>query len=133
IALLLGPDYQGAGLLLAVGAWRIPLLTLAFLYQTALIALNREAAGVRMLMGAAVIVGPLTAVLRLQFGLVGAAVSVVIVGVLLTAAGYRRLWAEGRAPAWHHHLGAPLLASMAMVPACLLLVRWHVLLAVAGG
>ncbi|QDV35029.1 oligosaccharide flippase family protein [Tautonia plasticadhaerens] len=133
IALLLGPDYRGAGVLLAVGAWRIPLLTLAFLYQTALIALNREAAGVRMLLGAAVVIGPLTAALRLQFDLVGASASVVVVGLLLTACGYRRLWVEGRAPAWHHHLGAPLLASAAMVPACLLLARWHVLAAVLGG
>ncbi|RUL87111.1 lipopolysaccharide biosynthesis protein [Tautonia sociabilis] len=133
IALLLGPEYRGAGLLLAVGAWRIPLLTLAFLYQTALIALNREAAGVRMLIGAAILVAPLTAALRLQFGLVGASASVVVVGLTLTACGYRRLAVEGRAPAWHHHLGPPLLASAAMVPACLLLARWHVLPAVAGG
>jgi O-antigen/teichoic acid export membrane protein len=133
IALLLGPDYRGSGLLLAVGAWRIPLLTLAFLYQTALIALNREAAGVRMLLGAAVVIGPLTAALRLQFDLVGASAAVVIVGLMLTACGYRRLRAEGRAPAWHHHLGVPLLASTAMVPACLLLARWHVVPAVLGG
>ena len=133
IAFLLGPDYEGAGLLLAIGAWRIPLLTLAFLYQTALIALNREAAGVRMLMWAALVIGPLTAVLRVQFDLVGASASVVIVGLLLTFCGYRRLAEEGRAPAWHHHLGVPILASMAMVPACLLLARWHVLLSVAGG
>lgn len=133
IALLLGPDYRGAAVLLAVGAWRIPLLTLAFLYQSALIALNREAAGVRMLLGAAVVIGPLTAFLRLRFGLEGAAVSVVIVALLLTIAGYRSLKAAGRAPAWHHHLGAPLLASAAMVPACLWLAQWHVLLAVAGG
>jgi hypothetical protein len=52
---------------------------------------------------------------------------------LLTCAGYRRLRAEGRAPAWHHHLGPPLLASMLMVPACLLLAPWHVVLAVFGG
>ncbi|WP_235963635.1 oligosaccharide flippase family protein [Tautonia rosea] len=133
IGLLLGPEYAGAGLLLAVGAWRIPLLTLAFLYQSALIALNREAAGVRMLIGAAVLIGPLTAVFRLQFGLVGAAEAVLIVASLLTLAGYRRLRAEGRAPAWHHHLGPPLLASLMMVPVCLVLALWHVVPAVLGG
>lgn len=133
IALLLGPDYAGAGRLLAVGAWRIPLLTLAFLYQSALIALNRETAGVRMLIGAALLIAPLTAGFRLQFGLVGAAVAVLIVAALLTCAGYRRLQVEGRAPAWHHHLGPPLLASLVMVPACLVLAEWHVLLAVLGG
>ena len=133
IGLLLGPDYRGAGLLLAVDAWRIPLLTLAFLYQTALIALNREEAGVRMLMLAAIVIAPLTAALWFGFGLPGASASVVIVGLLLLAAGYRHLQDEGRAPAWHHHLGPPLLASSAMVPCCLLLARWHVMAGVVGG
>ena len=39
-------EYADASTLLAIGIWRAPLLTLAFLYQAALIALNREAIGV---------------------------------------------------------------------------------------
>ena len=48
-------------------------------------------------------------------------------------AGYRRLAIEGRAPAWHHHAGKPLLASLAMVPGCLLIARWHAAPAILGG
>jgi hypothetical protein len=40
---------------------------------------------------------------------------------------------EGRQPVWHHHLARPLAASLAMIPVCLFLVRWHVLFAVLGG
>ena len=47
---LFGASYDDAATLLAIGIWRAPLLTLAFLYQTTLIALNRESAGVRMLL-----------------------------------------------------------------------------------
>lgn len=133
IAFLLSPDYAGSGVLLALGVWRVPLLTLAFLYQSALIALNREGSGVRMLIIGAASVGPLTALLRWSAGLEGAALGMLIVGAGLTIAGYRRLALEGRAPAWHHHVGRPLLASLAMVPVCLLLNQWNVVLAVAGG
>ena len=55
---LLPEDYAGAGLLLALGIWRAPLLILAFLYQTTLIALNRESVGVRSLVLAALGIGP---------------------------------------------------------------------------
>ncbi|HEX8203968.1 MAG TPA: oligosaccharide flippase family protein, partial [Isosphaeraceae bacterium] len=44
VRFLFQEDYAGASPLLAVGIWRAPLLTLAFLYQGALIARNREAA-----------------------------------------------------------------------------------------
>lgn len=118
---LMRAEYSGAAVLLAIGIWRAPLLGLAFLYQTALIALNREAAGVRLLIAGAVISGPLVAVLRLGFGLEGAAAAVLIVALGLVVAGYLRLAREGRQPAWHHHLGKPLLASLMMAPACLLL------------
>lgn len=133
IGLLLGRDYEGAGLLLAIGSWRIPLLTLAFLYQSALIALNREGSGVRMLMFAAAATAPLTAVLWLRYGLIGAVVAVDLIGLALLVAGYRRLAVEGRAPAWHHHAGKPLLASLAMTPCCLLIARWHAAPAILGG
>jgi O-antigen/teichoic acid export membrane protein len=126
-------DYAGAGLLLALGIWRAPLLTLAYLYQTALIALNRETAGVRLLLAGAVGSGPLVAALRWGFGLPGAAAAEVLIGLALVAAGHQRLRCEGRQPAWHHHLARPLAASLAMVPVCLVLEREHVLLAVAGG
>jgi len=133
VELLLGPEYQGSGPLLAVCALRIPLLTVAFLYQAALIALNREAAGVRMLIAAAASVGPLAALLRWQFGLIGAACSVVIVGFVLLALGHRRLSREGRAPARHHQVFLPIVGSLAMLPVALGIAQWHVLPAILGG
>jgi O-antigen/teichoic acid export membrane protein len=130
---LLPEDYAGAGLLLALGIWRAPLLILAFLYQTTLIALNRETVGVRSLVLAALGIGPLVALLRVYFGLPGAAAGVILLGLVLVVAGYASLAREGRHPAWHHHLARPLGASLVMVPVCLLLQRWHVFLAVLGG
>ena len=47
VHLVLPSAYAGAGTLLALGIWRAPLLILAYLYQTTLIALNRESVGVR--------------------------------------------------------------------------------------
>jgi O-antigen/teichoic acid export membrane protein len=126
-------DYAGAGLLLAIGIWRAPLLILAFLYQTTLIALNRESVGVRSLVLAAIGIGPLVAACRIAFGLPGAAAAVLLLGSGLVVAGYGSLAREGRQPAWHHHLARPLVASMVMVVACLVLQRWHVILAVVGG
>jgi O-antigen/teichoic acid export membrane protein len=133
VHLFLNTDYSGAGFLLAVGIWRAPLLILAYLYQTTLIALNREAVGVRSLIAAAVCIGPLVAVLRLTFGLPGAAVGVLLVGLALVLTGYGCLAREGRQPAWHHHLGRPLAASLVMVPVCLVLQQYDVRLAVLGG
>lgn len=133
VELLFQPGYAEAGPLLALGVWRAPLLSLAFLYQTSLIALNREWAGVRMLLGAAAVSGPLVALLRWGFGLPGAAVGVPLVAAGLLLAGWWRLAAEGRQPAWHHHLGRPLLASLAMVPVCLVLAPVHLLAAIAAG
>ncbi len=108
-------------------------MILAYLYQTTLIALNRETVGVRSLVTAAVVIGPLVAVLQTCFGWPGAAMAVLLVGLGLVVAGYGCLAREGRQPAWHHHLARPLIASMVMVPVCLALQRFHVLLAVAGG
>jgi O-antigen/teichoic acid export membrane protein len=122
-----------AGLLLAVGIWRAPLLTLAYLYQTTLIAANRESAGARLLMAGAISSGPLVAISCRIFGLPGATVTVLLIALGLVLAGYACLAREGRQPAWHHHLARPLLAATAMVPVCLLLQPWHVALAVMGG
>ena len=130
---LLPEDYAGAGLLLALGIWRAPLLILAFLYQTTLIAMNREAVGVRSLVLAAIGIVPLVATLRFYFGLPGAAGAVILLGMGLVLTGYGCLLREGRQPAWHHHLGRPLAASAVMVPVCLVCLRWHVLLAVLCG
>ena len=130
---LLPEDYAGAGLSLALGIWRAPLLILAFLYQTTLIALNRETVGVRSLVLAALGIGPVVALLRIYFGLPGAAAGVILIGLALVVAGYASLAREGRHPAWHHHLARPLAASLVMVPVCLALKHWHVLLAVLGG
>jgi O-antigen/teichoic acid export membrane protein len=133
VHLVLPKDYVGAGFLLALGIWRAPLLILAYLYQTTLIALNRETVGVRTLVVAAVGIGPLVILLRLSFGLPGAALGVLLVGLGLVLAGYGCLAREGRQPAWHHHLARPVVASLAMVPVCLALKKDHVLLAVLGG
>jgi O-antigen/teichoic acid export membrane protein len=130
---LLPQEYDGAWVLLAVGIWRAPLLTLAFLYQTTLIALNRESVGVRLLLAGAFGSGPLVALLCRAFGLPGVSVAVVLIALGLVIAGYGCLAREGRQPAWHHHLARPLAASFAMAPVCLALLRWHVLAAVAGG
>jgi O-antigen/teichoic acid export membrane protein len=131
---LFSPEhYAGAGILLALVIWRAPLLILAYLYQTTLIALNRETVGVRSLVTAAVCIGPLVLLLNWRFGLPGAALAVLLVGLGLVVAGYGCLAREGRQPAWHHHLARPLLASLAMIPVCQYLQRYHVLLAVLGG
>jgi hypothetical protein len=120
-------------LLLAIGIWRAPLLILAFLYQTTLIALNRETVGVRSLALAALGIGPLVAIFRVSFGLPGAAAAVLLLGMGLVLAGYGSLAREGRQPSWHHHLARPGLAVLVMIPVCLVLVRWHVFAAVIGG
>ncbi len=134
VHLVLPSAYAGAGLLLAVGIWRAPLLILAYLYQTTLIALNRETVGVRTLVAGALAIVPLVALLRLTpLGLVGAAIGVLIIGLGLVLTGYGCLAREGRQPAWHHHLARPGLASLAMIPVCLALKQHHVLLAVLGG
>jgi O-antigen/teichoic acid export membrane protein len=133
VHLVLPAEYAGAGTLLALGIWRAPLLILAYLYQTTLIALNRETVGVRTLVTGALVILPLVALLRLGFGLPGAAFGVLLVGLGLVLTGYSCLAREGRQPAWHHHLARPVLASLVMIPACLVLKHYHVLLAVAGG
>ena len=56
-----------------------------------------------------------------------------LVGLGLVLTGYGCLAREGRQPAWHHHLARPVLASLAMIPVCLALKHYHVLLAVLGG
>jgi O-antigen/teichoic acid export membrane protein len=133
VHLVLPAGYAGAGFLLALGIWRAPLLILAYLYQTTLIALNRERVGVRTLVTGALVIVPLVTVLRLAFGLAGAATGVLVVGLGLVLTGYGCLAREGRQPAWHHHLLRPILASLAMIPVCLALKPYHVLWAVAGG
>jgi len=133
VRFLLPESYSGASILLALGIWRAPLLTLAFLYHTALIALNRESAGVRLLAAGALSSGPLVALMLWKFGLTGAAFAIIAIALSLVVAGYGCLAREARQPAWHHHLARPIAASAMMVPACLILLRWHVLLAVGGG
>ncbi len=133
VALLFPAEFAPAAWLLAVGVWRAPLLTMAFLYQTARIALNREALGARPLVLGALGAVPLVAGLGWAFGLPGAVAATLVIGLSLAGVGYHSLAAEGRAPAWHHHLARPLAAAGVMVPTCLVLVHVHVLLAVAGG
>jgi O-antigen/teichoic acid export membrane protein len=133
VRFLLPGDYAGASLLLALGIWRAPLLTLAFLYQSTLIAVNRETVGVRLLLAGAAVSGPLVALACGRFGLPGASLAVLLIAFALVVAGYTCLAREGRQPAWHHHLLRPLAASLAMIPACLVLQHWHVLAAIGGG
>jgi O-antigen/teichoic acid export membrane protein len=133
VELMFSKEYAGTGYLLAIGLWRAPLLSIAFLYQTTLIALNRETVGVRSLVLGSLGVGPLVYLLRWKFGLWGASAGVLLIGLALVLTGYRSLAREGRQPVWHHHLGRPLAASLAMIPVCLFLQRWHVALAVLGG
>ncbi len=71
--------------------------------------------------------------LRLTFGLPGASLGVLLIGLGLVLTGYGCLAREGRQPAWHHHLARPVLASLTMIPVCLALKHFHVLLAVLGG
>lgn len=126
-------DYQGAGRLLALGIWRAPILTLAYLYQTSLIAWNKERLGVGLLVGGAIAAAPLVGSLGWSFGNQGAAVGVVLVALGLLVAGYILLAREARQPAWHHHLFRPAIASAVMVPVCLLLRDRGVWLAVPAG
>ena len=98
-----------------------------------MIALNRESAGVRLLVAGAVSSGPLVAAFRWGYGLPGASGAVVLIGLGLLFAGHRQLARSGRQPAWHHHLARPMLASLAMVPACLVLGRVHITAAIFGG
>ncbi len=130
---LLHAEYRGAAVLLAVGIWRAPLLAVAFLYQTALIALNREKTGVRLLIAGAAISVPVVALANWSFGLVGASSAVLVVGLSLVGAGYVGLIREKRQPAWHHHLARPLLASLTMIPACGFFQRYGLACAVVSG
>ena len=133
IAAILPESYRGGGLLLALGIWRAPLLTLVFLYHTALVATNRESAGVRLLGLGAIGSGPLVALLLHRFGLPGASVGLGAIAALLVLASYACLARESRQPAWHHHLLRPAVASLAMIPACSALLPIHLAAAIGGG
>jgi O-antigen/teichoic acid export membrane protein len=132
---LLFPAEYGAssGLLLALGIWKAPVLCLAFLYQTALIALKRESEGLRLLVWGSVGSVPMIALSRWAFDLPGASVGVLVVGSVLAAAGYARLAAVGHQPAAGHHLLKPAVGSVVMVPVCLAAAKVHVALGVAAG
>ncbi len=125
--------YQHADVLLAVGIWKAPLLSLAFLYQAALIATNRESQGLRLLIWGSLCAAPLITVFHWQFGLIGAAIGVLVTGLGLVAAGYSCLASGPCRPAAHHSLGRPLLASSIMVPMSLIGLRVHVVVAVLMG
>jgi O-antigen/teichoic acid export membrane protein len=133
VAFILPPKFQHTGILLALGVWRVPVLSLAFLYQSALVAMNRESAGIRLLVCGALCSTPMIALFRWQTGLPGASLAVLLIGVGLVVAGYFRLCAERKQPSAHHHLVRPLLASVAMAPVCLYGQRFHVVVAVGLG
>jgi O-antigen/teichoic acid export membrane protein len=130
---LLPEEYHGtAGVLLAVGIWRAPVLSLAFLYQTSLIAMDRESEGVRLLVWGSICSAPMIAALRWWLGLPGASLGVLLIGVGLVAAGYARL-AAWRCQPSGFYLWRPLVASAVMTPVCLAAAGAHVLLAVLLG
>ena len=133
VALLLPAGFRDSDVLLAVGVWKAPLFSLAFLYQSALIALNRESAGLRLLLAGAAASLPLIALGYACLGLVGAAYAVLALGVTLAATGYLALAREGLAPRRDHHLAIPIVGSAAMLPVCLGLRGVHVLASVAAG
>lgn len=133
IRFLFNHSYAGAAPLLAIAIWRVPLLSLAFLYQLALIALNRESTGMRLLMIGAVGTVPLTLALRMLEGLPGAAIAAVLTAGALAAGGYWRIAREQRAPAWHHDAIKPVAAASIMGLACVLASQFHVALAVLTG
>ena len=133
VHLVLPSAYAGAGFLLALGIWRAPLtdpgLSVSDDVDRPQSRDGRRAhAGGRGGWNRAA--GRLAAA---DFGLPGASLGVLLVGLGLVLTGYGCLAREGRQPAWHHHLARPLLASLAMVPVCLALKHYHVLLAVLGG
>lgn len=132
VAILLPAGFEQSAGLLAVGIWRAPLLSLAFLYQAALIAMNRESIGMWLLVGGALVSARCVWLATTYYGIMGASTSVLGLGVLLAAAGYFSLWREGRAPAWHHHLAVPTLGSLVMAPVCLWLKDVHIVAAVVG-
>jgi O-antigen/teichoic acid export membrane protein len=130
---LLNSDYSAAAPLLALGVWRAPLFTLAFLYQSSLIALGKEWLGMRLLPLGALASALLAVLLTRAFGLPGACIAQLVTGALLALAGYFSLARLGRGPTWHHQLARPLVASLAMVPVVLVLSRHHVITSIAGG
>lgn len=133
VRFLFPPEFHQAGLLLAVGIWRAPLLSLAFLYQASLIAMNRETAGLRLLIWGSLVSAPMIALMRWELGIVGASLAVLMIALGLVTAGYLCLLREGKQPASHHHVVRPLVACGFMAPVCLLVARWHVVPAVAAG
>ena len=133
VGFLLPREYHDAGALLAVGIWKAPLLSLAFLYQAALIATNRESQGLRLLIWGAVGSAPLVALFHGWLGLPGASLAVLLVGAGLAVAGYFSLARGASRPEAHHHLGRPVLASAVMIPVCLVALKAHVVLAVLAG
>ena len=133
VAAILPAAYGDGGWLLALGIWRAPLLTLVFLYHTALIATNRESSGVWLLAAGAIGSGPLVAALLVSFGLPGASVGLGLVALVLVVAGYSCLARESRQPAWHHHLLQPTIAALVMIPVCQFLLPVHLLAAIGGG
>ena len=133
VRFLLPAEYHSSGFLLALGIWRAPLLSLSFLYQSALISMNRESAGLRLLVGGAIASGPCIAIFVRLFGQPGACVAANLIGLTLVVAGHYCLGRERRAPAAHHHLWKPLVAAAVMVPCCLWLEKTHVTVAILGG
>ncbi len=126
-------EYHEAGMLLAIGIWKAPLLSLAFLYQSSLIAMNRESQGLKLLASGSLCSGPMIALLHWRFGMPGASLAVLVIGLGLVIAGYCCLALGPCRPSGHHHLARPVVASLVMSLACVLGLRMHVVVAVVAG
>ena len=134
VRFLLPPqEYHEAGLLLAIGIWKAPLLSLAFLYQSSLIAMNRESQGLKLLAWGSLCSGPMIALMHWRLGLPGASLAVLVIGLGLVIAGYCCLAVGPCRPSAHHHLARPLFASLVMSLICVLGLRIHVVVAVVAG
>lgn len=133
VRFILPADYPHSASLLAVGIWRAPVLSVAFLYQASLIAMNRESQGLRLLAWGSVCSAPLIAVFGWGFGLVGASTAVLAIGLVLVLVGYLGLRQGGCEPSAGHHVLRPLVASLAMAPVTLVSARLHVAVAVLAG
>lgn len=133
VGFLLPGDYPQSAFLLAVGIWRAPVLSLAFLYQSGLVAMNRESLGLKLLAWGSLLSVPLIAVLGNFWGLPGASFAVFLIGCGLAGAGYLGLKAGGCEPSAGHYLLRPVISSAIMVPVTLLAARVHVVLAIPVG
>jgi O-antigen/teichoic acid export membrane protein len=124
VSLLFHGEFGSSAALLSIGIWRLPIFLFAYLYLTALVAVNRETRGVRLQLLGALAALPLVFAGRLFLGPAGALSGILVVGIGLWLAGYVRLRVESHAPVWHHHALRPAIAALVMVVVCQSVRSW---------